>query len=406
MMSTRKELLFLVHRIPYPPNKGDKIRSYNLLTHLAKKYTVHLGTFIDDPADSHYENDVKRLCGEVCIQTLRPGFRKLASLQGLLRGESLTVPYYRNSQMSHWVKSILRKKKIDGIVVFSSPMTQYVTGKEYFSYKRVADFVDIDSDKWAQYAKSKPWPASWIYRRESEFLLKFEKEVATEFDATVFVSETEAKMFSCLLAESSQRIHAIQNGVDSEYFSPDRVYPNPYDPNQKIIVFTGAMDYWANIEAVTWFVNNVMADVTEVMPNTVFYIVGSRPSREVISLAKNENVYVTGSVHDIRPYIAHADLSVAPMNIARGVQNKVLEAMAMGIPVLATPEAAEGIVAKKGEDFAVEKGARNFRMRVIEMLKQPPIDMARSGRRCILRNYNWDENLSQFDRLISIGDMP
>ncbi|MBN9127101.1 MAG: sugar transferase, partial [Nitrosospira sp.] len=187
-----KELLYLVHRFPYPPNKGDKIRSYHLLKHLVKYYRVHLGTFIDDEKDHEYLDKVKSLCAETCIIDLHPRTARLRSLTGLLYGQPLTLPYYRNPRLQAWVNSILRNRPIEHIVVFSSGMAQYAS--ETASAKRVIDFVDIDSDKWMQYSASTRWPLSWIYRRESRLLLEYERRVVCEFDSATFVSEAEADL--------------------------------------------------------------------------------------------------------------------------------------------------------------------------------------------------------------------
>lgn len=400
-MCEQDELLLLVHRIPYPPNKGDKIRSFNLLKHLSKSYRVHLGAFVDDSEDWQYQDNLTEYCGEVHLEGLNPGKRKVASLRGLLNGASLTVPYYAHPGMQQWVTNILQRRPIKCVVVFSSPMAQYVAGDDYSALRRVADFVDIDSDKWAQYACSKRWPMSWLYRREARTLLTYERKIAAEFDASVFVSEYESDMFKTLAPSSASRCCAIHNGVDTDYFSPDRHYQNPYENKGKVLVFTGAMDYWANVDAVSWFVEQIFPAVRQALPDTQFYIVGARPTPAVQALEKVSGVTVTGSVKDIRPYLAYADLSVVPMRIARGVQNKILEAMSMAVAVLASPEAAEGLTAEPGKVFAVEEGAEDFIRRSIVMLQNPSALMAQSGRVCVLENYSWARNLSRFDQLLA-----
>jgi len=272
---TNKRLLFLVHRIPYPPNKGDKIRSFNMLKYFAQRYRVYLGAFIDNRNDRKYIDAVKTYCEEACILELDPSLRKLASLKGLFTGQALTLPYYTSSEMQQWVNEVLSRENIDSIIVFSSPVAQFVEKHSRPGVKRVVDFVDVDSDKWRQYSRFKPWPLSWIYAREARTLLDYERRIAREFDATVLVSEDEAALFRKLAPESAFKVCGISNGVDTDYFSPVNDYPNPYADAGPVLVFTGAMDYWANVDAVRWFAEYVFPEIRSQVEEVEFYIVGS-----------------------------------------------------------------------------------------------------------------------------------
>ncbi|MDB5794073.1 MAG: glycosyltransferase, partial [Noviherbaspirillum sp.] len=196
-----QDILFLVHRIPYPPNKGDKIRSYHMLKHLSRRYRVHLGTFVDDKQDWAYVDKVMDLCEETCFVEMNPAICKMRSIAGLVFNEPLSLPYYRNSEMQAWVNNLLKQRPIKNILVFSSAMAQYVQDAD--TLHRVIDFVDVDSDKWKQYAASKPWPLSWLYRRESRQLLAFEQRIAREFDSATFVSEAEANLFRRLAPDAA-----------------------------------------------------------------------------------------------------------------------------------------------------------------------------------------------------------
>lgn len=405
-MNQKKELLFLVHRIPYPPNKGDKIRSFNILKHLAKTYRVHVGAFVDDPHDWSYQSELESMCctGEKCsevyLQKIKPVTRKIISLKALFTGDSLTVPYYASQGMQSWVDELLAKRPITQVVVFSSPMAQFVSGSTYSHLRRVADFVDIDSDKWLQYSKSKSWPLSWIYKREARTLFDYEHKISSEFDATVFVSDDESAMFKKMAPEIEARVCAVHNGVDTDYFSPNRDYPNPYSTKCPRLVFTGAMDYWANVDAVRWFAKDIFPGIRAAVSDAEFYIVGGRPTPEVQALEKLPGVSVTGSVHDIRPYVAHAQLAVAPMRIARGVQNKVLEAMAMAKTVLLTPEAAEGISASAGFEFLVESEPELLQKQAAKLLLAEDVKMGQIARRCVVKSYGWTKNLQYFNELL------
>ncbi len=399
-MAAKKELLFLVHRIPYPPNKGDKIRSFNMLKHLGGNYRVHVGAFVDDPHDWQYESTLQSLCGELCLLALKPGHRRIASLKGLLTGQPLTLPYYESSAMQQWVDELLASRPIDAVVIFSSPMGQFLENHASADCRRIVDFVDVDSDKWVQYSSSKSWPWSWLYGREGRTLLAYERKLAAEFDASVFVSDEECALFQRLAPEVKERCVGICNGVDTDYFSPERDYPNPYEKAGPILVFTGAMDYWANVDAVRWFAEKIFPAIRTRVPAAEFYIVGARPASNVRTLAGTDGITVTGAVHDIRPFLAHATGAVAPMRIARGIQNKVLEAMAMGLPVLASPEAAEGIRIRPGVDLLVEPALAGFQDSAVALLLGNYRNIGRCARRCVCEHYGWEQNLQRLDALL------
>ena len=394
-----QELLYLVHRIPYPPNKGDKIRSYHILKHLSHNHHIHLGTFIDDEKDWEYVEKLKEICGETCFVKLDPQASRVRSLSGLIANQPLTLPYYRNASLQKWVNNLLDTRHINNILVFSSAMAQYVN--ESCSTHCVIDFVDVDSDKWKQYSKTKPWPLNWLYRRESRLLLEYERKIAKAFDASAFVSETESDFFKQLAPETAAKVTYFNNGVDAEYFSPENINTNPYQSDTDTLVFTGVMDYWANIDAVEWFAHNIFTLIRTQLPSVEFYIVGSRPTARVTALSALPGITVTGSVQDIRPYIAHAALVVVPLRIARGIQNKVLEAMAMEKTVIASPQAAEGIRAIHSQELFVEDKEQNFADRIISQIKNGPnMKIGSAARTRILKDYSWRRILDQVDTLL------
>jgi polysaccharide biosynthesis protein PslH len=387
-------LLFLAHRIPFPPNKGDKIRSFHLLRHLSARYEIHLGAFVDDPDDWQYRDALKPYCASIRLLPLNPRRAKLASLTGLLTGDALTLPYYRSRALKRWAAELAASGRVTRGLAFSSAMAQFMPpGLAH----RVLDMVDVDSDKWTQYAPTQRWPLSWVYAREGRKLAEWEAQVAQNFDATLLVSQAEAALLQQRAPQARHKIGAFENGVDADYFSPARDYPNPYPSDVQGIVFTGAMDYWPNIDAVTWFAERIFPAVRDAVPNAQFTIVGSRPGEAVGALARQPGVVVTGSVPDVRPYLAHAACAVAPLRIARGVQNKVLEAMAMARPVVATPQAAEGIRAEAGRDYILAQGEADFAHAVVARLQSPA--SAAPARACILAHYDWARNLAAIDPL-------
>lgn len=395
-----KDLLFLAHRIPYPPTKGDKIRSYHILRHLAERYRVHLGAFVDDPADWAHCEPLARLCADICLVPLSPRAARLRSLSALGRGEPLTLPYYRSAKLQAWVDALLSQRGPERVFVFSSAMAQYVESPGYAGRRRVLDFVDMDSDKWRQYAANRRGPLAWVYAREARALLAYERRCAAVFDASLFVSAAEAELFRANAPETTARIGFVENGVDTEFFSPSREYPNPYGEGERALVFTGAMDYWANVEAVVWFAEQVFPAVLAAEPQARFYVVGARPSAAVMALAKRAGVVVTGAVADVRPYLAHAGLAVAPLRIARGVQNKVLEAMAMATPVVISPQAADGLRLEPALRTVVCADAAAMAERAVQLLSTGDDGLGPRARQWVVRHYDWERNLAGIERVL------
>jgi sugar transferase (PEP-CTERM/EpsH1 system associated) len=393
------ELLYLVHRIPYPPNKGDKIRSYHLLKHLAKSYRVHVGAFVDDTNDWQYAEALKQLAGgEIKLLPLHSRRATVKSALGLLTGEPLTLPYYRQRGMQAWVDQLLATRPIQHAVVYSSSMAQYIMNRP--ALRRVIDFVDIDSDKWRQYADKKSWPMCMVYRRESRKLFDYERRVTHTFDAACFVSDAEADLFKQLAPDCASKVFGYSNGVDTEFFSPDNAGVSPYPAGKRVMVFTGAMDYWANVDAVRWFVQDIFPAIRAQQPDVNFYIVGARPSAEVQALADETNVVVTGAVPDTRPYIAHAALAVAPLRIARGIQNKVLEAMAMAKPTVVSPEALEGINATPDTELLVARDGQAFAAHCLALLAGEAAAIGQQARMRVLADYSWDHHLAGVDHAL------
>ncbi|WP_313950410.1 TIGR03087 family PEP-CTERM/XrtA system glycosyltransferase [Accumulibacter sp.] len=392
-------LLFLVHRLPYPPNKGDKVRSYHLLKHLAGRHRVFLGTFIDDPQDEEYVDVVRGYCAEMHVARITPRLAKLFSLIGLVSNQPLTLAYYRNAGLQAWVERTLREQQIDAVLVFSSVMAMFVEAAS--QQRQLVDFVDVDSLKWSQYAVKHRWPMSWLYRREGRSLLAFERAVASQAERSFFVTEGEADLFRGLAPECADKVEAMCNGVDADYFSPEHGLPSPFGAQELPLVFTGAMDYWPNIDAVTWFVAEILPRLQQNWPDARFYIVGRSPTPAVEALA-GQHVVVTGTVPDVRPYLRHAAVVVAPLRLARGVQNKVLEAMAMAMPVVASQECATAIDAIPERDFLTAGTISQFVSQVESILREPAraASIGTAARQQVLARYSWDAHLSIIDRYL------
>ena len=401
-----EDLLYLCHRIPYPPNKGDKIRSFNIIKYISRFYRVHLAAFIDDRNDWREVERLGPYCESMFFADLKPGAARIKSIKGFFSGQALTIPYYKDPGLMEHIVGVVKRYHIRRALVFSGAMAQYLQAPELRDVRAVVDFVDVDSDKWRQYSMNKHWPMNWLYGREADRLLAFEARIARQTQASVFVSREEADLFRKLAQVDADKVHFMDNGVDTGFFDPSQTYESPYGPEEEVIVFTGAMDYWANVEAVSWFVREVLPRIQKDRPGARFYIVGSRPTEAVQKLARSPGVFVTGTVADIRPYLAGAALAVAPLRIARGVQNKVLEAMAMGKVVVATPQAMEGIdLDLPLGDFIFEEPEAMAR-RCLALMADPGYcrEAGRRGREAVIRRYDWDASLAKLRRLLSDGE--
>ncbi len=402
----RLPLLFLCHRIPYPPNKGDKIRAFHLLRHLSQHFDIYLGSFVDDPADWSGEPELQRYCRETCLRTLKPGQARIRSLRGLFNGKALSLPYYADSALQRWVTRICAEHNIRHSLVYSSAMAQFLPANGRDFDRKIIDFVDVDSDKWRQYAEQKPWPLSWLYGREARCLLRCEQALAADFDASLFVSAAEAALFRQLSPGTADKTGFYNNGVDFSYFDPQAAaagtaLPNPYPADCQALVFTGAMDYWPNVDAVTWFAHTVLPALRKSHPKLAFYIVGSKPTANVLRLARLPGVIVTGRVPDVRPYLQHGLACVAPMRVARGVQNKVLEGMAMALPVLVSRMGLEGIEAKHGQHVLLADTAEEYQRGIKDILDGHHPDLGAQARAHVQRLFDWDQTLPKVVQLLA-----
>ena len=389
-----RELLFLAHRFPYPPDKGEKIRSWNLIRHLAQSWRVHLGCLSDNPDDIRHMDAVRAVCGEVASFSIIPRTQKLRALVRLRPGRPLMVDYYGHAGLADWVRHMLAERPISLGVAYSTPMAEYLMG---CGLPWVLDMVDVDSEKFAAYAGEAGWPMRAVWAREARTLLAYETRATMAADFALLVSAAECRAFAALAPGTSGRVFAVQNGVDLDYFHPRHAFANPYSGGAPRVVFTGHMDYPPNAEAAVWFAEQVLPLVR---PAVEFVVVGANPTPAVQALAALPQVQVTGRVADVRPYVAHAAVAVAPLRIARGIQNKVLEAMAMARPVVASPQAFEGVVALPGRDLLVADGATAMAAAIGAVLRGEHPAMPAAARSAMERGYAWAATLGRLDDLL------
>lgn len=394
------EILFLCHRIPFPPDRGDKIRSYHLLKRLAEIAPVHVGCFADDERDMGFADAMAQVTVSQCV-LMRDRSKVVAGLNGLARRQSMLVSLFDHPGLHRWVADVLATRPIRAVVAYSAQMAHFVPILPP-DIRFLMDFVDFDSAKYAAYGAQGSGPMAWINRREGRLLLDFERRTAARADVSSFVSEAEAALFCDASGLGLDRVVGIDNGVAIDYFDPAADFPAVDHGDGPLIVFTGQMDYRPNIEAVDSFARHTLPAIRTVRPDARFAIVGRNPTKAVQALADLPGVIVSGAVPDVRGWLAAADVVVAPLRIARGVQNKVLEAMAMARPVVASPDAAQGIDAIDGTHLLVAANPAEEAAKIVALLADPgrAACMGAAARARMEERYRWSATLAGLPALL------
>ena len=394
------DLLFLSQRLPFPPSKGEKIRAYHEIRYLSRWYDIHLGCLADDPADLGHIEALRPFCRSIHVALLGPHTARCNCLLGLLTGQPLSVAWFRNKGLATWVRDVVERVRPVVTFVYSSNMAPYVLDLPRASV-RIADLVDVDSEKWRALAETARGPMRWIYRREQRKIAELERQAVAACDLSLFVSDAEAALFARQVQGHAGRIRGIGNGVDHRFFDPEMRFAAPFDAAVPNFVFTGTMDYRPNIDAVTWFAADILPLIRQSLPAARFCIAGSNPAPAVRRLAQTPGITVTGRVPDVRPYLAHATACVAPMRVARGVQNKVLEAMAMARPVVLTSGALEGISATPEREVLLADTSHGFAEACCR-LADPAVGGAigAAARARVISDHDWDAMLRPLNRLL------
>jgi len=406
MTRPANEVLFLAHRIPWPPDRGDSIRSWHLLSALAARVPVHCGCLLDGSVQPGQVEAIAAITAGYCLAPRTPSLG-LAAIAALASGRPISVAAFASAQLAQWVRQVLSDRPIATIFVFSGQMAQYVP--DDFRGRVVMDFVDVDSAKFAAYAAAaRTWPVRAIHAREARVLSAFEQRAAHRADLSLLVTPEERDLFVSQLADpTGVAVEALRNGIDASRFSPDAVTPEATlaGPGPQI-VFTGQMDYAPNVAAVRLFARDIMPMIRARHPDARFTIVGRAPNADVRALDGHAGTRVTGEVADVRPWLAGADLVVAPLLIARGVQNKVLEAMAMARAVVLTSAAATGIAGEDGVHFAVADGAEALAARVLALIEDRAgaQAMGAAARGFVLAHAGWDHVLAPLPAMMGWAD--
>jgi len=378
------DILFLSHCVPNPPDKGEKIRAYHELAHLAERYRVHLACFARSRAEMEDALALKDRCASVYVESLEAG-RSLAGA-GLryLAGGCLTASFYGSRRMRRHIRS-LAARPISVSVAYSSAMAQYAPA----GIPLLLDMVDVDSEKWLQYGRMRR--PGVLYRIEGRRLRRLEAAFVSRAACTFVSTRNEVRLLESFAPAAD--IHCMENGVDFARFDPSAAgEPLPELRGRRFVAFVGAMDYYPNRDAACWFASRVFEPLRQRRPEVEFIAVGRNPSAEVRRLAGRPGIAVTGAVEDVRPYLQAAEAVVAPLRIARGIQNKVLEALAMGKCVLASPAVCETFGGKLPAGVVRCNSERDY-LEFLSSGRQGPSGVEIRGE--ARRRFAWDSNLAE-----------
>lgn len=393
-------ILFIAHRIPYPPDRGDKIRSYHLMKKLAEMAPLHVAAFADDDRDLGFVRAIGSWATSQKIVRRSAG-KVGAALRSFVKGEPLSVSLFEDKALHLYVKSVLQAHNISHIFVFSGQMAHYVPAD--FQGRVIMDFVDVDSEKFADYARDPRTSLvmQQVYRREGKMLAAWEANMARRADISLFVSDAEAALFRTRTGLGSDTVCALENGIDLVAYDPSSTQipslnDTRIDRAAPLIIFTGQMDYRPNIDAVSHFAREVMPLILREREDAQFAIVGRAPTAEVTALADLPGVIVTGAVDIVQSWLKAANVVVAPLLLARGIQNKVLEAMAMAKPVVASSAAAEGIDAEHDCDFIVADAPIEQARAVLALIgnSMKASSLGSAARMRMVERYSWDATLT------------
>lgn len=397
------EILFLAHRSPYPPDRGDKIRSWHLLRHIAGLAPTHVVALYDDPRDLAHLPILEGVAASVALEP-RTISKPRAALRALFGGGSASVAAFASEAVQRQVDHLLATRPIKTIFAYSGQMAQFVPIRRD-GIRFVMDFVDMDSAKFASYAAQARGLSAFANRQEAKRLFAFECSVAARADLSLFVSEAEASLFARESEIAKEHIDFIENGIDLDAYDPAAPRGTIARGEGALIVFTGQMDYRPNVEAVEEFARHALPRIRAQQPSARFAIVGRNPAAEVLALASLPGVVVTGEVADTRDWLAVADVVVAPLLLARGIQNKILEAMAMAKPVVASSAAAEGIDAAAEDGLIIAQDWPAQAAEVLGLLVNPARAKAlgRAARARMIARYSWDARLAGLGKMLEFG---
>lgn len=392
----RQNILFLTHRFPYPPNRGDRIRSYNLLRVLAGQFNVSLACTSDEPVSEEQIRHVMQFCSQLHIAELGTWSRRIRGGLALLGKKSLTEAMFHSPSLKKTIQKWHGQKAFDKLIVFCSSMYPYATSRCFRQTPKTVDLVDVDSEKWKQLATERSFPMSWIYGREADAVHRLETKIGKYSELITLVSDAEAELYRERCRPSSPAI-GVSNGVDTNYFGPKTQGSKNTGTSVSNLIFTGVLDYTPNVEGMIWFCKEVMPKLRD-HGDFRIRVVGRRPCINVQELQQIDGVEIVGEVPDVRPYLHEADIAISPLHLARGIQNKVLEAMACGLPTVVSPQSAEGIDATSGKEFYIADTPEDWVDTLCRLAASPEQRklIGKAARMLAEDRYSWSAKLSKF----------
>jgi sugar transferase (PEP-CTERM/EpsH1 system associated) len=387
------KVLYLCHRLPFPSTRGGKIRPFNTIRHLSRAHDVTVASLAHTADEAREGAGLADHCRAVIVERTSRMTRAARAIACLPTALPSTMGYFHSPRLARRIRDAHATGEFDLIIAHSSSMAPYVRGMHP---PKLLDFCDMDSQKWLAYARFKPFPASWVYRIEGHKLQRAEKRLATAFDVCTCATPGELETLASFA--TTGHLDWFPNGVDSEYFQPAGA---PYDPDT--ICFAGRMDYYPNQQSMLAFCRDTLPLVRAVHPATRLKIVGADPPGNIRALAAIPGVIVTGTVPDIRPHLGSAALSVAPLRIARGTQNKILESMAMAVPVVSTELAARGVDAVPGEHLLTADRPRDCADAILRLLRDRACrdSLARAARARVQSHHDWGTSMRKLDAIIA-----
>ncbi len=395
--NTRPALLFLVHRVPFPPDKGDRIRTFQFLRYLSQKFDVHLACLADEPVEDRVIETLQRYCKRVAVANVQGRMRWVRALVSLATGRTATEGAFSSSELRAVLKRWVSETRFHVALASASSMVPYLRLPYLAGIPAVVDLIDVDSEKWFDYAAAKRGPKSWLYRLEGRRLRRLEQGLSTWAKAVTLVSAAEVAIYRQFCSDGV--VEAVGNGVDLDYFQPQA------RQTEQGCVFLGALDYWPNIEGICWFCDEIWPEIRRRHPNATVSIVGRRPTPAVCRLAQVPGVKLVGQVPDVRPHLAGAAVSIVPLRIARGIQNKVLESMAMGKATIASPQALEGLQAQPGNDLLSANTPQEWIDSISSLIDTPTLRrrIGAAGRIYAEEHHRWQRCLEPLDALLDLA---
>lgn len=392
----RPALLYLVHRPPFPPDKGDRIRTFQFLRYLAQKFEVHLACLADEPVEPHVVETLERYCKRVAVAEVQGAGRWARALWSLAKGRTISEGAFSSAAMREVLRRWASDTRFHVALASASSLVPYLRLPFLADVPAVVDLIDVDSEKWFDYAAARHGPKSWLYRLEGRRLRRLEQGLPAWTKAITLVSEAEVAIYRQFCSEGVVR--AIHNGVDLDYFQPQA------PPKEHGCVFLGALDYWPNVEGICWFCNEVWPVLRRRCPEATLSIVGRRPAPAVCRLADIPGVKLVGQVPDVRPHLAGAAVSIVPLRIARGIQNKVLESLAMAKATVTSPQALEGLQAQSGNELLCANSPQEWVDSIVSLLDDSAMRqrIGTAGRRFVSEFHRWERCLEPLDALLCL----